>query len=1305
MEGAQANPADALRAVTVPLVTPSGAEGTGFFVAPGVLLTCAHVITDRTAGIAEVVRSLDTEWIPATEFRVIPGTYRVNDPGSADVVLLQAQAQANATVAHVVLHPAAEPGDPLWAYGYPSGRYRSGDSAILTLAGPSRRTEGAELLKTVQGPIAPGYSGGPVLNRRTGAVCGVVRYRDTEHGDTARLVPVSSLFATYPGLEEVHRTASPGNRSWLEHLDDEQLASTGIRFPGPRLREYLEAASIADERHPHAELAGTEVSPPLWKVYLRQQTSRYNSTDADEIARVEADSLLQDYPGVQILGGPGAGKSSLIRHLTAELAKQWLRGEGGEFVPIPVPADALRMNGGLTEMLAKGVQSFDVDFDRGWLQQLFSAEPAPGARWLVLADGLDEIADPSDRGVVARLVRRHRSGTKFAFMLTTRPTSVDHHTVLSEHDRYPTFVIEPFARGQLGDFAKAWFEALAVPDPEAESVRFVARANEAELRELGTIPLIATMMCVLYAQEPGRKLPSNRVDLYRQFVDLLREKRLDRARKVLREWGGRSGAKAEQAVDELLEKALDVLRAWAHEHYRVAIEEFATGRPVPALVEVASREVPRPDSVSPPVWTKIVHEVLLSTSLLISRRGGVEFLHQTILEFLAAEHLAQRRARPRRYLRPRSQRWKNWEVELFLVGLQSEDHDMTGVLLRLLRGRYWEHNHGFVVDLVRQGLPVPDKVRERLRQGLAEHLDHPQNLAGWREAATALAHVDAGMAVETLETILRDPRERAERFEALRLLLGLDRTRGTTAANYLIFTDGAERADRLRAAKIVVEFDPAHGLRALARLAAAPELRELRYEAAQLVLAEDRALGLETLRRVVQDLGCPERTRLAAAETSCAHDPDQVDVTLAMLSRDERVGFGTRLDAAVSARRHRPSLSADLLAELAEDLHLTTQARRRAARALGDTDRRAIAILREIASTPREDPYERVEAGRQLAEVELEAGLEVLFTLAEDARLETGQVDAAKAAGRYPEARGRALDRLTELTVATGVPFEVRRVAACASYDLDSERGVAVLTELATRSDRPEDRLAAASDLADGRARERGAALLESIVMARAEPLSVREQARSRLLALWPGLDRKIHSALARDKSSPIGRRADFAALLARRYPTEGAELIREIAASAPGRQALDVVARLETLDSSLAADEYRRVASRSGLDRLVRLRAVNRAARLTPPKPIAQSSSSGDPRKAALKANADEEETESAEEDISRLSKKRQLRIRVEQAENKKLKPEERLAAAEAAAKLNPGRAKTLMQGLLDERKTPKAVRAKTEKAIKRLR
>lgn len=116
MQGTRAELTESLRAVTIPLVAPSGTVGTGFFVAPGIVITCAHVITEReTRRIADVVRSVATDHLPAIELRVLSESYHANEPDSRDLVLLQAA--EDITAAHAVLHPAANPEDSLWAFG------------------------------------------------------------------------------------------------------------------------------------------------------------------------------------------------------------------------------------------------------------------------------------------------------------------------------------------------------------------------------------------------------------------------------------------------------------------------------------------------------------------------------------------------------------------------------------------------------------------------------------------------------------------------------------------------------------------------------------------------------------------------------------------------------------------------------------------------------------------------------------------------------------------------------------------------------------------------------------------------------------------------------------------------------------------------------------------------------------------------------------------------------------------------------------------------------------------------------------
>ena len=88
----------------------------------------------------------------------------------------------------LVAHPAvfldseAQPGDSCYCYGY-SDEYPGGDPATLTCEGWSG--EQHEHLKLKMGQIRPGFSGAPLLNLRTGMVCGIMqrtRDRSTDLG-------------------------------------------------------------------------------------------------------------------------------------------------------------------------------------------------------------------------------------------------------------------------------------------------------------------------------------------------------------------------------------------------------------------------------------------------------------------------------------------------------------------------------------------------------------------------------------------------------------------------------------------------------------------------------------------------------------------------------------------------------------------------------------------------------------------------------------------------------------------------------------------------------------------------------------------------------------------------------------------------------------------------------------------------------------------------------------------------------------------------------------------------------------------
>ncbi|MGH3865882.1 MAG: trypsin-like peptidase domain-containing protein [Pseudonocardiaceae bacterium] len=663
----------ALRTATVPLTTASH-RGTGFFVAPNLMLTCAHVIAKGDA-MPSIGHAAVTPYRITAELSALEETGRpAQELGQADLALLHVD--GDDTNPYVCLAEPVQPGDELWTFGYPDGLYRSGDSVVFRCEGISERNDGTTLLKVTQGRIKPGFSGAPVLNWRTGAVCGLVRFR--AHADTARLIPVTTVLAAYPELAKVHDTPG-GNRMWLDLLNDAQLAAAGIRYPGPQLRDYLTAAREADRQHPYAHLLPG--APPLTKVYLTQRASQHQAQqqldDPDTIVanehRVDAATLAGLLPGVQVLGGPGAGKSSLIRHITAVAASEWLDKGMGEFIPVPVAADALTAGMALTEALAAGVvASLDTELDQHRLTEMFSSQPLPGVPWLILIDGLDEILNPQLRDVVLRKVVRHQRDSRYRFMVTNRPLPdrIFHRTLAEE--KYPVYVIESFADDELFKFAMGWFKELGDVTPRETAGKFTKRLERTKLRGLANIPLIATMVCILFAEDPNRALPFNRSELYGRFVDWLLSKHQDLvdARTQLRQWVDPNGLGAEQAVDELLIELRPLLQGLAHHRQFPPLNDRV---PTASSGQTLTwSHVQPPAALSTTKWNDVVPEVLRISGLLVQDGKEFRFLHRTIEEYLAARYLADMNPDPhrraaRRLLSPQERwPWQHLEVKISL---------------------------------------------------------------------------------------------------------------------------------------------------------------------------------------------------------------------------------------------------------------------------------------------------------------------------------------------------------------------------------------------------------------------------------------------------------------------------------------------------------------------------------------------------------------------------------------------------------------------------------------------------------------
>ncbi|MFJ8586771.1 trypsin-like peptidase domain-containing protein [Streptomyces sp. NPDC093595] len=186
-------------------------RGAGFFVAPGHVVSCAHVTGARPGTRVPVEwRGVRYEGVvrAASAPPARPGRGLWPYPDLAVVEVPDAPAGHPCAWLHGLLPPA---GTPLTAAGF-SDTYEPGVPAPRTAElrrGGSTFLHGGRMMELAGAEVNEGLSGGPVLSHASGGVCGVVkatRLKGTDMGGLA--TPVSALRLLDP---EVYRAVVRGH--------------------------------------------------------------------------------------------------------------------------------------------------------------------------------------------------------------------------------------------------------------------------------------------------------------------------------------------------------------------------------------------------------------------------------------------------------------------------------------------------------------------------------------------------------------------------------------------------------------------------------------------------------------------------------------------------------------------------------------------------------------------------------------------------------------------------------------------------------------------------------------------------------------------------------------------------------------------------------------------------------------------------------------------------------------------------------------------------------------------------------------
>jgi hypothetical protein len=332
-----------------------------------------------------------------------------------------------------------------------------------------------------------------------------------------------------------------------------------------------------------------------------------------------------------VLGAPGTGKTTLLKHLALSLAAPTQDAPRLDKTPVFLYlrdiASQIQRNPdySLRQAVQKLLTGRQITASLDWL----AAELADG-RCLILLDGLDEVANLELRQRVAAWVQRQiRHHPNNQFIITSRPFGYQSNplpqTLLLE--------VKLFTIEQVRQFINNWYLAteMQTQGRDDKGVRREATSRAADLinrlhqtpalLEMGINPLLLTMIATIHHYR--NSLPDQRVALYDEICDVFLGKR-QQARGITFE------------LTPLQKKR--VLQALAYEMMRRNHRNISLADAADIIDPVLKR-------VNPESASEQFLELIANTSgLLVEHTPGVySFAHLTFQEYLTAVYIKEQR--------------------------------------------------------------------------------------------------------------------------------------------------------------------------------------------------------------------------------------------------------------------------------------------------------------------------------------------------------------------------------------------------------------------------------------------------------------------------------------------------------------------------------------------------------------------------------------------------------------------------------------------------------------------------------------
>ena len=721
--------------------------GTGFFVAPHLVATCAHVVGDAPTVTVECDGTTQSGTVIRCERQD-----SIGENAFPDVAIIRVPAAATAIL---ILDGSCRPGDHLYAWGFPRlaqhGDSVEGECEGFRNFGPS---DAQRLIKFKQTQITEGFSGSPVLNLRTGGICGMLKRTRDESSPAGGYAVRAAMLLRDEEIAQAQGRIETTLRVQLRTFLDRVIAESGALpayFP-PHIRSFdnirqrvrvVVSSQAFAEVVKLAHLPVVAVKDAYDPLHSRPEDVAWDSRsifdrsfDRWRIARlgaVEWERLRTDsrFSQLVVLGDTGYGKTWLLRYEARIRAVSCKSSFGDDLanltIPLIVKLQDLAQHVAKTQTLAQTIDlALEAQGFRAELRAYVNRQLA-NDRVALLLDAWDEV-HPEYRNTLRGQIENWMRGYKGPALITSRFAGFRRFAFGDA----PVMELLALERSEIIDFARVWFAPV-----RAKRFLDVLSAHPA-IGGLARIPLMLVLLCRAF-DDPTRALPLRRGELCERCLHGL-----------LKDW--KRDDKAAEVDDLDVEHIISELG-------RIALALFP--RSQFSITELrAALGVPYKEA-RPTIDALIENGILVRTDT--DPDGRLAFLHRTFHEWLVARRWA---TQPWDELVFDARSWDvTWtQVIVYLAG----QHADAGWLIAKLADPQQD-------DAVRSRLALAIRCLQEARhrniphqlvdtitqQALAVWLDHARNgtteaLVGLEKAIPVLAQLDETNRRLSLEELLID---------------------------------------------------------------------------------------------------------------------------------------------------------------------------------------------------------------------------------------------------------------------------------------------------------------------------------------------------------------------------------------------------------------------------------------------------------------------------------------------------------------------------------------------------------------------